>query len=155
MKFKSLFLGICFGLSMLSAGIPAQARTQSAFSSFHVRLPIDQTQDPYNCVTESWGAVINSCAYDVTLTFDLPVDYKIVHTLEVQNYVNGTGTTGARCTLWSYDGKGGGQAGTTNLTFNPNGEQTLTFTSALFGNSIALDCEVPRGAGLGAISWNP
>jgi hypothetical protein len=153
MKFKSLFFGICFALSTLVASAPASAWTVSAFSSFHVRLPIDSTQNPYNCITESYGAVINNCSYSVTLVFNLPLANVGFHYLYAQNYVHGTGKTGATCTVWSFDGDGNGRNGTTNLTFNPNGVQTLVFDSADFGNTMTLDCSVPTGAGIGAINY--
>lgn len=154
MKIKSTFLGICVALSVLAAGIRVQARSIDAFSSFHVQVSTGSQQNAYTCVQESYGAVVNKCTYEVRLAFELPVDNDVVHTVSVQNYVKGTGTTGANCSVWSYDGNGNGQAGK-SLTFSPNGQQTLNFTSILFGNNISLLCHIPVGEGIGAITWNP
>ncbi len=153
LKTTSLLLGICLTVSVITAS-PVYGRSTSAFSSFRVRLPIDATQNPYNCVIETWGAVVNNCGYQVSVVFDLVIDHPVVHTVKVQNYVNGTGTVGAECAVWSYDGDGNGHAGTI-LTFNPNGEQTLKFTTALFGDSVSLLCDLPIGEGISSISWNP
>jgi hypothetical protein len=154
MKTKSLLLAICFAVATIPAHAAGIEFTKPAFESFHVRLPIDATDMPYNCITEDYGAVVNGCTFEVHLVFDLPVYQAVVHTLNVQNYVSGTGTTGATCNVWSYDGNGNGREGT-NLTFNASGEQTLTFTSIKFGNSLALLCDIPVGEGISAITWNP
>jgi hypothetical protein len=159
-KATSFFLGLCLATLAVTAsraaepGATAAERSTNAFSSFHVRVPIDTTQNPYQCLTEQWGALVNNCGYQVSVVFNLPVEHKRVHTVKAQNYVGGTGTSGTVCNVWSYDGNGGGEEGT-NLTFNISGAQTLTFTSVLFGNSISLLCDLPSGEGLGAITWNP
>jgi hypothetical protein len=67
--------------------------------------------------------------------------------------VNGTGSVGTSCSVWSYDGNGTGRQGT-NLTFVPHGAETLTFTSVLFGDGISLLCDVPPGEGIGSLTWN-
>lgn len=129
--------------------------TTNAYSSFHVRLPVGKDSDA--CITESEGAVINNCKYEVSVVFDSPVIFRkdpIVHYITAQNYVNGTGTVGATCNIWSYDGNGGGKEGT-NSRFNPNGAQALTFTSLKFGNTISLLCDLPVGEGISALHWNP
>lgn len=154
MKLKSLFFVFFFAVSSMLAHAAGIELTVNAFNSFHVRLPIDPTDAPYQCITESDGAVVNGCSYEVHLSFDLPVYEAVVHTLKVQNYTHGTGSAGATCNVWSYDGNGGGMEGT-NATFNLSGQQTLTFTSVLFGNSVALLCDIPSGEGIGAITWNP
>ena len=155
MKLKSLYFGICILLSTLVAGVPAFAtHTTTAFNSFHVRSPLAPSKNAYACITESYGALVNSCGYAVSVSFDLPVDTATVHTIKVQNYVAGTGTAGATCYVWSYDGDRNGSEGS-SATFNPNGAQTLTFTSALFGNSLSLLCDVPVGAGIATINWKP
>jgi len=156
MKSRSLLFGICL-LSTLIFSLPAvAAHTATAFSLFHVLRPIDGVSTPYECLKEDWGAVYNNCGYDLALAFTLPIDKAkaAAHTVKVQNYVKGFGTSGATCYLWSYDGDGNGQEGTV-ATFNANGAQTLTFKSAVFGNSISLLCDVPSGAGIGAINWTP
>ena len=156
LKAASLYLGLCLAILAVAAS-PAYARSTTAFNSFRVRLPIDATQNPYNCLTESEGALINNCTYLVRVAFDLSIEHSpatLVHTVKVQNFVNGTGSVGATCNVWSYDGNGGGMVGT-SLTFNPNGIQTLTFRTVLFGDNITLLCDLPVGEGVSAISWNP
>jgi hypothetical protein len=105
-------------------------------------------------VTESWGAVVNNCTYEVDISFDLVIDHLIVHKVKAQNYVNGTGTTGASCAAWTFDGDGNGKGGPA-LVFNPNGAQTLTFTTVPFGNNLSLLCNLPSGEGISSIRWNP
>ena len=80
MKFKatSLFLGLCLAISVVAVS-PAQAQSKmytTAFSSFHVRCleacSGPWTGNPYDCLTESEGAVINQCKYLVRVAFDMP-----------------------------------------------------------------------------------
>src|ERR1700677_3465016 len=103
------------------------------------------------------GAVINNCKYQITVAFDLPiVNQEIVHTVSVQNYVGGTGTVGADCLTWSYDGNGHDAEGT-YIYFNPNGAQILTSTAALIPNtphSITLFCTLPVGEAVASLTWN-
>jgi len=129
--------------------------TTNAYNSFRVRLPVGKDSDA--CLTESEGAVINKCNYEVSVVFDSPIIFRkdpIVHYITAQNYVNGTGTVGATCNIWSYDGNGKGKEGT-NQTFKPNGEQALNFTSQKLGNTISLLCDLPVGEGISALHWNP
>ena len=152
MNLKSLYFGICVLLSTLVAGAPAFAtHTTTAFNSFHVRSSAAASA---NCLAESYGALVNNCPATVSVSFDLPVDDQVVHTIKVQNYVAGTGTFGATCFVWSYDGDRNGEEGS-SATFNPNGAETITFTSALFGNSLSLLCDIPAGAGIATINWKP
>jgi hypothetical protein len=153
MKFKSLCLTACACLSLLAIAAQAQ-REVTAFASFKIRYATGHTTEAaYGCVAESYGAVVNNCKYEVFLEFDTPMDNNVAHTLSVQNYVHGTGTTGATCQTWSYDGNGNGQPGTPE-TFDPTGAQTLTLTSIVFGDNVALLCNVPPGQGISAINYN-
>jgi hypothetical protein len=156
LKATSLFLGLCLAILAVVAS-PASAKTTRsvpAFESFHVWNPSTRAA-ALNCLNESTGAVINNCKYQLILAFDLPIDHQgIVHTVSVQNYANGTGTVGANCNTWSYDGNGGDAEGT-YIYFNPNGAQTLSSTAALFGDTITLFCTLPVGEGVSSITWNP
>ena len=130
-KHQTLFLGMCLGLSLLAANVPAYARTTTAFSSFHIRTPLDANHNPNACVVESYGAVVNRCPYTVGVMFDIPVDSTYPHnTVWAQNYVHGTGTIGTYCALYTFDGNGNGSLGT-QATFNASGPQTLQFTPAV------------------------
>jgi len=134
---------------------PPEQWTTNAYNSFRVRLPVGKDSDA--CLTESEGAVINNCTYQVSVVFDSPIIFRkdpIIHTITAQNYVHGTGAVGATCTIWSYDGNGNGEFGT-NQTFKPNGAQALNFTSLRFGNTISLLCDLPVGEGISALQWNP
>jgi hypothetical protein len=150
----TLFLGFCLAMLAVAAS-PASARSVPAFESFRVWSPIGDAATALSCLTESTGAVINNCTYQVTVAFDLPIDNEgIAHEVSVQNYVHGTGKVGANCNTWSYDGNGNDASGS-YIYFNPNGAQTLTSTSAIFGNTITLFCTLPVGEGVSSLTWNP
>jgi hypothetical protein len=155
-KHQSLFLGICLIISLVAtnASAYAQERLTTAFTSFHIRYPLDSAHNPYNCVIESYGAAVNQCPYEVGLMFDLPIDgSEYDYTIYAQNYVSGTGSTGANCYAWSYDGDGHGTEGTF-ATFHANGPQTLTFTGrSSAGYTISLLCNVPPGEGISSLGW--
>jgi hypothetical protein len=152
-KYQSLFLGICVVLSLVAANVPAYAENTTAFTSFHIRYPLDSAHNPYACVVESYGAAVNQCPYQVGLMFDLPVDGYYVHNIYAQNFVFGTGRTGATCYAWSYDGNGHGAEGTV-ATFHANGVQALAFATVFMGDTISLLCDVPPGEGISSLSWN-
>jgi hypothetical protein len=156
MKLKSLYFGICVLLSTLATSVPVfAAHTVTAFNSFHVRAPLGTPDSPYNCLAESYGAVVNgSCGFIVSVSFDLPVDRSVVHTVKIQNYVAGISYQGATCAVWSFDGNGNGKEGQSGQ-FNPTGAETLTLKSALFGNSMSVLCDIPGGQGIAAITWTP
>ena len=164
MKLKtiSLFLGLCLAILAIAAS-PASAqstRSVPAFESFHVWAPgtgLTRSGD-LNCLNESKGAVINNCKKQLIVAFEMPIDNQgIVHTVNVQNYVGGTGTTGANCNTWTYDGNGNDAEGS-YIFFNPNGAQTLPSTAVLIPNTtnyITLFCTLPVGEGVSALTWNP
>ena len=155
-KHQSLFLGICLVISLVATNAPAyaQERWTTAFTSFHIRYPLDSAHNPFACVIESYGAAVNQCPYQVGLMFDLPIDeLGYDHYVYAQNYVFGTGRTGATCYAWSYDGDGHGTEGTIS-TFHANGVQTLPFTVLLMGgDTISLLCDVPPGEGISSLKW--
>jgi hypothetical protein len=160
LKATSLVLGLCVAIMAVAAS-PASAqstRSVPAFESFHVWSPSTKAAAALNCLNESKGAVINNCKYQLILAFDLPIDKQgIVHTVSVQNYVGGTGTVGANCNTWTYDGDGDDAQGT-YIYFNPNGAQTLSSTAVLIPdttNTITLFCTLPLGEGVASLTWNP
>jgi hypothetical protein len=154
---QSLFLGICLALSLVAANAPAYAqapRWTTAFTSFHIRYPLDSTHNPYACVVESYGAAVNQCPYQVGMMFNLSIDgLDYEHNIYAQNFVFGTGRTGATCYAWSYDGNGHGAEGTV-ATFHANGVQSLTFTTVSTGDTISLLCDVPPGEGISSLEWD-
>ncbi|MGA3090116.1 MAG: hypothetical protein ABSD75_16005 [Terriglobales bacterium] len=159
-KATTFFLGLCLAILAVAAS-PASAqstRSVPAFESFHVWSPSTKASAALACLNESKGAVINNCKYQLIVAFDLPIDNQgVVHTVKAQNYVNSTGTVGATCTAWTYDGDGHDAEGTSS-TFNPNGAQTLPFTAVPIPdttNTITLFCALPVGEGIAALTWNP
>jgi len=60
----------------------------------------------YSCRTESFGAVVNQCAFPVSLMFEVPVDVKD-HTFTVQDYFSGTDAENTcSCQAYAYTGNG-------------------------------------------------
>jgi hypothetical protein len=153
---SSFVLALGLAIPAVAATTPATTVSEPAFTSFHVRLPegLLNPAEITGCITESYGAAINSCPFEVHLAFNLPVYVQGVHDVSVQNYVNGSGTQGATCNVWSYNGDGQGSEGT-NDTFDARGVQTLIFITKPFGNTIALFCDIPAGEGISSITWNP
>jgi hypothetical protein len=153
---QTLFLGMCLGLSLLAANVPAyaQQRQTTAFSAFHIRAPLDPTHNPYACVTESYGALQNQCSYEVDVMFDMPAETSSTHYVWAQNFVHGTGSTGATCSLWTYDGNGNGRLGTV-FTFPARGVFYALFYPAVSGNNFSLLCNLPSGEGISSVYWIP
>jgi hypothetical protein len=158
-KATSLFLGLCLAILAVAAS-PASAQSTSyepAYEAFHVWSPSKDASAALACLNESKGAVINNCTYQLILAFDLPIENQgIVHTVTVQNYVGGTGTVGANCNTWTYDGNGHDAEGS-YIYFNASGAQTLTSTAKQISdtnNFITLFCTLPEGEGVSALSWN-
>jgi len=79
----SLFLGLCLAILAVATS-PAHARSTTAYSAFHVEGPLGS--DPYTCLSENNGAVVNNCTYAVSLEFNLPIDAKGTKTITVQDY---------------------------------------------------------------------
>ena len=154
MKFKSLFLGICLAASALAAGVPAYARSSTAYDSFKIQYSFTPESAGYNCLREDYGAVRNDCGVTVYLMFDMPIDNVGVHTVTVSNYWNGTGPDGVSCTPWTYDGYGNGVPGY-QQTFTAHGSGTLTWNTSFVqhSNSITMFCSVPPGQGLANLNW--
>jgi hypothetical protein len=167
MNRKTMFAACGIGLSIVGAATHnAEARSTTGFASFHVAIPSNgqYPQDPYTCLFESYGAVVNRCANDpngVILVFDLPNDNPGTKTAVVRDYWQSWGSTNASpppftCTLFSYFGNAPtAQSGQSATFVYPR--QTLTATAPL-GNqgSLQLICwNVPFGAGIANINWNP
>ena len=110
----------------------------------------------YSCLTESFGAVVNNCAFPVSLIFDVPVDSPGSHTFTVQNYFDGTDAENTfTCQSYTYNGAGGIVNGASIHFTGPS--QTLS-TSVNVGDaeSVQLICkDIPTGGGVANINWNP
>jgi len=155
-KATSLFLGLCLALMAIVAS-PAQARSTTGFSAFHVEVQGTTTTNAYLCLGESYGQVINDCASQVNLEFNLPVDNQTNHTVTIQNDWSGSATQSTfYCQLYSYSGSSSeyNYGGQINFT-GPVQTQSLTvYTPENW--SIQLICfNVPNGGGIANINWNP
>ena len=88
--------------------------------------------------------------------FDLPIDdsgVREAHDIFIWNFAGGSGTTGASCYAWSYDGDGNGSEGSSG-TLKANGDEMIElWTSIESDYNIALLCDVPPGEGIGALAW--
>jgi hypothetical protein len=164
---KSMFAACGIGLSLAGAATHnAEARSTTGFSAFRVEIGgVGQyPQDPYTCLVENYGAVVNKCANDpngVSLVFDLPNDTVGTKTAIVQDYWLPWGPTSASpppftCTLFSYFGNAPTAQAFQSATFTYQ-RQSLIATAPVGNNgSLQLICwNVPYGAGIANINWNP
>lgn len=158
LKGTSLFLGLCVAILAVAAS-PAFARSTTAFSSFHVeRQYPNQYANPENCLSESYGAVVNNCSYPVSLEFDLPIDTaageKIIN---VQNGWFGTNPEETfNCYSYALTGTGGSATDGTKVTFTSPKEDLYTVVSVTSGASIQVICwDVPPQGGVANFNWNP
>ncbi len=156
-KAASLFLGIC--LAMLAvAATPAHARTVTAFGAFHAQSATVFTEDPYSCITEDNGAVVNNCTFPVNFYFDLPTDNVGAKTITVQDYWNGPSTFAPfNCVSYVYTGKTSSSIQGTGVTFTAPSQARNTTDSipAGSGDTLTVICwEVPAGEGVAKLRWN-
>jgi hypothetical protein len=159
MKFKAttLFLGLCFVLSVVAVNIPAYARSTTAFNSFHAQSATVFAEDPYLCLTEDNGAVVNNCSYDVNLLFDLQIDRIGEKTIKVQDYWKTTSDfVQFGCTSYVYTGTEGSSLMGTSLTFTgPKMALDTKDKVPAVGDSMTVICwHVPPGEGVANLNWN-
>ena len=113
----------------------------------------------YSCRTESFGAVVNQCAFPVSLMFEVPVDVKGDHTFTVQDYFSGTDAENTfSCQAYAYAGNGTDLAGNVISFTGPSQtlETTVTTVDVAAGSSVQLICrDIPTGGGVANINWNP
>ena len=150
----SLFLGLCVAILAVAAS-PAFARSTTGFSAFDVEAPTGS--DPYTCLNENNGAVVNSYAYDVSLELDLPIDTPGEKTIYVQNGWFGTDPEETfTCYSYDYAGTGGSSIVGTPIHFNGPGLKLPTQVNANGLTSIQVICwNVPPNGGLANFNWNP
>jgi hypothetical protein len=163
-KLTSLFLGICLAI-LAGAASPAYARSTTGYSAFKVQQgKANQygTNNPYSCITEFYGEVVNYCAYNVYMEFDLPIDTDGSFRVSVQNLSFDSQNT-FNCTVGSYTGNGsiGYEKATFQFLGSGGAHQTESVNiSAVAGGTIQLICNVPAKAsngvsGIADINWNP
>jgi len=148
---KPLFLGICLTGGFLAITVPAMARTTTGWNSFRVWSPLGAE----TCVGESFGAAVNICDYNINLTFELLVDTPGLKTVRVLDAPGGYGAF--TCAGVSFSGQNNGLVSSDAKTFNPSGQEALTFqvfVSADWG--MAVYCwGVSPTKGIATITWNP
>jgi hypothetical protein len=163
-KLTSLVLGICLAI-LAGATSPAYARSTTGYSAFKVQQgKANQygSKNPYSCITEFYGEVVNYCPYNVYMEFDLPIDTDGSFQVSVQNLSFDSRNT-FNCTLGSYTGNGslGYQKVTFQFLGTGGAHQTKTVDiSAVAGGTIQLVCNVPGNnsgglSGIADINWNP
>lgn len=157
MKYKanSMILGLCITLLAIASS-SAYARSTTAFSAFHVESP--EGSDPYTCLGEYNGAVVNQCSYAVSLEFDLPIDSTGTKTITIQNYWGGTESDNVfNCYPYAYTGTSAAATQGTEISFPGSAQQLSgTINVANSGMSIQVICwDIPSGGGVANLNWNP
>jgi hypothetical protein len=155
-KTTSLFLGIWL-VVLAGAASPVFARSTTAFNSFKVWMSSPNAfKATYGCLTESFGAVVNNCAFPVSLLFDVPVDDAGSHTFTVQNYFDGTDAENTfSCYTYAYNGTGGIVYGNA-INFTGPGQSRETTVDVADASSVQLICkDIPKGGGVANLNWNP
>jgi len=164
LKATSLFLGLCLAI-LTAAASPAYAETLSAtaFSAFHVEINTltNYPGDPYLCLFENNGAVVNTCNYTVDLEFDIPIvsaGKKSITLLDGWSGL-GTGSEQFSCQSFAYTGTEGSSTVGTNPSFTGPGTKITTTVTASMNDGI-LDavqvlCNVPAGDAVALLNWNP
>jgi hypothetical protein len=153
-KASSLVLGVCLAIMAVVAA-PAFARSNTAFSAYHVENPLGS--DPYTCVTEDNGAVFNNCTYTVSLEFDLPIDNAGEKTVTVRDFWQGTAAQNTfNCYLYAYTGTSGTSIeGTPAIAFNGISQTASTTVNVASGSNMQLICwNIPPQGGVANLSWN-
>jgi hypothetical protein len=163
-KTTSLFLGLCLAILAVAAS-PAYAKERSttAFSAFHVEINTltHYPGNPYLCLYENNGAVVNYCKYTVDLEFDLPIDTTGTKNIQVQDGWSGlgTGSENFSCQSFAYKGTEGFSTVGTNVAFTGPGGTVTTTVNASSGDgiqdSIQVLCNVPAGDAVANFNWNP
>jgi hypothetical protein len=149
---SSLILGICLALTVLAA-VPGHARSTIGINAFHV---LDKNPgNAYTCLDENWAAVVNNCNRPVSLTFDLPIDNVGWHEIDVVDAPGGYGSF--ECQAITFNANGGVDYYGTQATFNPSGQETLSFYTQVWpADSITIYCwNVPNSRGITSLNWTP
>lgn len=166
LKATSLFLGLCLATLAVAAS-PAFAQTvtrsETAFGAFHVEVnPLTKyPSNPYLCVYENNGAVVNHCKFTVDLEFGLPIDSPGTKNIVIQDGWSGlgTGTENFTCQSFAYTGTEGFSTEGTNVAFTGPGKSVTTTVSVSSGSgiqdSVQVLCNVPEGDAVANFNWNP
>ncbi len=160
-----LFLGLCLAILAIAASpaYAAEALSKTAFSAFHVEINTLTAYpgDPYLCLYENNGAVVNYCSYTVDLEFDLPIVTAGTKSIKVRDGWSGlgTGTENFTCQSFAYTGTEGSSTLGTNVAFTGPGQTVTTTVDASaaggFLDGIQVLCNVPAGDAVAIFNWNP
>jgi hypothetical protein len=159
-KIKSLGIGLAVVTALLNN---AYARSTTGYNAFRVEFQnAGQYQtDPYTCLFEAYGAVVNKCTYSVSLEFDLPIDSSGTKNVIVQDYWEPFGSTTTpqpptfSCWVYSYAGASNSSQTDGAITFQQPSQSLTASAPVSNGESIQLICwNVPSGGGIANINWN-
>jgi hypothetical protein len=154
MKLKVLLIFACFAISAMAANAADIQLSNTGFSSFHVEGPTGS--DPYTCINEDNGAVVNNCSYVVSLEFSLPIYSAGSKTITIKDGWFGTdGEETFGCTSYAYSGtNSNGTVGTT-ANFTAPAQSITTTVTAASGDNIQVICyNVPTLGGVASLQWN-
>jgi hypothetical protein len=136
----------------------ADARSTTGFSAFHVEGPINSSENPYQCLVENNGAVVNNCSYPVSLEFDLPIDNTGSHNIPIQDYWGTVSVFDSfTCEAYAYAGNQGSSTVGTSATFYEPAQPNVNINVNVSNNgmSIQVICwNVPPGEGISNINWS-
>jgi hypothetical protein len=157
-KSALFFLGLCLAI-LAAAASPAYARSTTGFSAFRLQgtTKAELADNPYSCLTELFGAVINNCKKPVSLEFDLPIDHIGTKNVQVQDYYAGTDAENTfTCQVSAYAGTSASDTPGSFINFTaPLQNLTATVDVTADGMSIQLICsDVPPGGGISNLNWN-
>jgi len=158
MKLNAMSLSLVIGLAIAAAAAnPGHAQSINAFGSFHVQSATYLAWDPYPCLTEDNGAVVNSCPLPVNLFFDLPIVTTGEKTITIRDYWNGPDTFDPfNCVSYAYTGQSSISLQQAQVTFEAKLTTLKTTVNVASANdTLSVICwQVPPGEGLAGLKWN-
>jgi hypothetical protein len=153
---KSLILALWIAAMAAATSLPAQARSTTAYASFHVQ---NASETYYGCLVEDYGAVVNECSTSVSLVFDMPIANTGSHWVTIKDYwiMLGDPPTPFNCESFAYDGNGPSVVGDSGPHIFSFPQQTITeyVNVPANGDVMQLICwNVPVGSGIATINWS-
>jgi len=152
-KYKAKMWFLAMGVALVTlAAIPcAEARSTTGWNAFRVWIP----QGAEQCVKESFGSAINTCSYNIALTFELVVDTPGLKHITVLDAPDGYGAF--TCGVVGFSGINNDIHASYGKTFNPVGQEKLDFSFYVNpGDGVSVYClNVPPSRGVANINWNP
>jgi hypothetical protein len=150
-KAKIWFLAMGVALVTLAAIPPAEARSTTGWNAYRVWIP----QGAEQCVRESFGSAINTCNYNISLTFELVVDTAGWKHVTVLDAPGGYGSF--TCVAATFSGVNNNIVPSNGMTFNPSGQEQVDFwINVAPGGGLSVYClNVPPSRGVANINWTP